>query len=714
MQLTAAARQVDRSILNRADSGVTTYTNLAHAELSSLGLTVKTISIKPDETLNDFCYRLKIEVNQTSDLVCIEAPESLASTREIDSSAPLHIRLHCSRSLGAVVQGLPYSKDDVALEQREIKRAKYLSSPSWASYFASKVLFKISAPPSIYPNPAPSPKYGAHTNNTYDVTFVGRFQKLKGTHYLLEIAALLPKLKFAVFCPPLRKPINATPNITFFDGTGMEKSEIYSKSGLVIVPSIFETSSMVVIEALSFGCQVVTWDHLGAVEYFGSVEELTTAPSNNIEAFKSEILSSLEKPRRLYNNSLPNTLNSLFRMGTENLLLDQKKRQIIDRPNRKVERYLTKLVKTQLKAIMKKNQSPFIKKTHKLFTNPIAFFRDSKEVKFIHKKLKDRRLAKLVDLKEEFKDHPLLQTKKETVVVESPAVKALLDVVEPKQQKSILKNYITSIGNEGRIEFKVQPTKPKGYSTAFLHHKKADKSLLIGTLEKLNEFSDFKYVNTERMQLGLFDISEEHSPLSVINRIDTKNKTNLAEISFLIVLDAPANLCFALRYSGTDQQVILVKTDETLQVAPESIDALITLHPEANPSQIKRLITVEDETGIPIAIRRVLQDLFPRKKNMLLPILVDDECNFDKTDISSFDDENYQGIIKIIPIDHRRSTTMNHIHEDVANSVIGIMVLESIYMKYRSLCEAVEQGESPATLINVCLKDGVMFDVQEV
>ncbi|MNR53021.1 hypothetical protein D3C85_1729620 [compost metagenome] len=57
---------------------------------------------------------------------------------------------------------------------------------------------------------------------------------------------------------------------------------------------------------------------------------------------------------------------------------------------------------------------------------------------------------------------------------------------------------------------------------------------------------------------------------------------------------------------------------------------------------------------------------------------------------------------------------MMDIYEKVSNSIVGIAVLESTYMRYRSLCEAVEAGHSATSLIEACLMDGGLFDVKEV
>ncbi|UZM16113.1 glycosyltransferase [Pseudomonas kielensis] len=699
---------------NRTDSGVTTYTLLASEQIASLGIETKIIQISQDEDLEYFCTRVKTEINEIDNLLCLEAPESLASTRLVDSNVPIHIRLHCSRSLGAAVQAMPFDKKQVALEQREISRATFLSSPSWASYFASQSLFNFKAIPAFFPNPAPSGYTYKNKQNEFDVVFVGRFQKLKGTQYLEEIALALKKLKFAIVCPPTETHLSNLDNITFIDGTKISKSEIYSLSNLVMIPSIFETSSMVAIEALTHGCRVILWEHLGVVEYFDSLAELVTVPSEDIKRFINAIEATHKLSRSRKNQEITKSINDAFRSGTTNLLERGSDTALISRPKKHIEQYLKDLVNSQIKVMTKKKQTSFIKKTKKLVLHPIAFFRDSKEAKYIRNKITERKLKKLMLLREEFKNHPAFAVKTQPVIARSTPVAAILDTSTPQAQEIILNNYFTSITEEGRIEFKVRPAKPQGYATAFLHGDDADQELLISTLQKLNTFDDFKYVNTERMQLGSFKIPDHLSALSIINRIDVKSKNNLSEINFLILLNAPSNLCNALRYSGTEQKIILIKTYEHLDVDPESVDGVISLFEEKDADQLRRLINVDSANDIPTAIRRILQEGFPRKKDMLLPITFTEISDFKRADFVNFDSRHHQGILKIKPVDYSKAHTMTDVYDSMADSVVGIAVLESIYMRYRSQCERVEQGESATNLIKACLKDGVLFDVQEV
>jgi hypothetical protein len=271
------------------------------------------------------------------------------------------------------------------------------------------------------------------------------------------------------------------------------------------------------------------------------------------------------------------------------------------------------------------------------------------------------------------------------------------------------------IDETGRIEVKVGDSKPAGYSTAFMHHEFEDASFVQKIIDDLNEFDDFKYVNSSRMKFGRFNVSDDQSALSIVNRIDVKNKNSLSFLSFIVLLDAPANVCNALRYAGVEQKIILVKTRAGLAIDPDSVDGVISTDAEdAKNGKLRRVIHIDSVDGISLAMRRILQEGFPKKRDMLLPLHIDGVCAFDKLDFIDFDDKHHQGILKIRKTDFSESKTMMDIYEKISSSVVGIAVLESTYMRYRSLCEAVESGCSAKSLIEACLMDGGLFDVKEV
>jgi len=698
---------------DRADSGVSSYTSLAAARMQRLGISTKTIKLNKNETIVDFRNRVATDINNIREtILCIEAPESLASTANLPDSLPLHIRLHCSRSLGAAIQGLPYSEHDVAIEQTELCRAKYLSAPSWAAYFTSLCLFKFPHTPLFYPNPSPEFQYQNIKKPKYDLLFVGRLQFLKGLHYLEHLIEHLPNLSFAVACPPNSNwKFSNKKNVTVVDGTSLSKHEIYNLANIVIVPSIFETSSMVAIEALAHDCQVITWKHLGVSEYIND-SRLIKVNSNILDDFLHSI-KTCNPQKKPTTGIVTEVINKNFDRGISQVLSPVNlKAVLLNRPDETTELYLRNLIREQTFFMKTKKKSSFSAKTRKLILNPVAFFRDSKEAKYVRRKIHERKQRKYLKLQTELFPQgapndieiryvtKIEQSEPETLNSNAPALALYAEI-----QK------------EGRITFATLPSMPAGCSTAFFYSIGEESQLVSSILDALDSFDDFKYLNKTKLNIGTFDITADETTLSIINRIDVKNKTTFSEIDTVVLVNAPVNLCQALRAIGTNHRIVLIKSTEELVIDNQSIDALISTTDSQSMDALattRRHIKLESEEHIPTAVRRIIQEGFPKKPDMLLSLFMNSDCGFTKEEFNQLNTNSYQGIIKTKPYSPTNSKTMTDIYKGFSESVIAIALIESVYMRYRSLCEAVENGASPENLINSCLTDGILFDVQEV
>jgi len=720
---------------NRPDSGVTSYTKLAATLIEEAGFEIEVIGIDEGESLESFAVRAAHYVSTCNrPICCVEAPESLAASRFLPNAVPLHIRLHCSRSLGSIVQGLPYSSDAVRLEQGEINRATRISSPSWAAYYASSELFSFNKDVSIYPNPAPVSDDACEIECPYDVAFVGRFQRLKGVDALIEICKKYPLLKFVAICPLTEKTaLCEVDNLKFIDGQVLTKSSIYSLAPTVIIPSIFETFSMVAIEALAAGRNVVIWRHLGVCEYFrrhprlfqvkpGSMRQLSKVLRKSIKRKPVESEAVVIKNTRLW------FAQGWTQMWSNSAFTNSAK------PTRTTEKYIRNLANPSKP--MQTKRSKLFKKTHKLIFHPVQFFRDSSEAKYFREKSSERKLKKLLELNEQLKDHPEVKalkvehssanakpdiglpkpSDKASAALPNPAAKPVAALPKPAEkprlQAPAQPDYFTRIKSEGRIESTIVETKPLGYAVGFLHGIHEDSARVKDLLDNLSAFSDFPYTNRSRMKVGVFENLEAQSALSIANRIDVKNKVSFSLLDYIVLIDAPAVLCMALRYIGTNQRIILVRTNSDLVVNPESVDTLITTTEVSNQIKFRRFIRVESEQEVHIAIRRALQEAFPRKRDMLLSLSSSQGRTFERSEFVGFDENTYQGILKVTDKALPKSASMTELCEHLAGNVKAVAVLESVYMKYRSQCEAVERGASPYELIVACLKDGVLFDVK--
>lgn len=692
---------------HRKDSGVSTYTLLSAKILEENLINTRIIKLKHNETIESFRLRALLEITEIKQaILCIEAPESLASTSLLPSDYPIHIRLHCSRSLGAFVQGEEYNPNEVEREQTEILRAKYVSSPSWAAYFVSLSLFKFDNIPLCYPNPAPPCEKRKIGLKKHDAIFVGRLHKLKGLDYLNKFIKRLPNISFGVVAPLSKEWGNAkNNNVTYYDGINLKKKSIYELADIVIVPSIFETSSMVILEALSYGCKVVTWEHLGASEYTDD-KNLIKIQSENIQKFTNAINIACKAPNPISIDAISH-INVNFLEGVKKLVNDKSLTgSFLIKPNTEIENYLRNLVLNSGKKMNKKTNSPLLRKTKKLFNNPRAFFKDSIGIKLLtHNKNNAKGPELSLSAKISEINTEQLNSLEKMVLPTSSLV-----ITEQNEKRKLY----CSIHNSGRIEFPAPPGKPKGYITSFLYSKEEDQDFVDDILTGMDGFTDFNYINKDRLLVGNFDLSSEESTLSIINRIDFKNKTNFSTINFIFLLNAPISLCDALRSIGTEQRVILIQTKDDIDISLQSIDALITnQYIEKNTSSARRIIHIESLLDIPQAVRRIIQENGAKSPDMLLALNPEDEI-FDKDDFINFDYKNYDGVLKINKTENKRFTTMLDFYSNFSNDIIGIAMKESAYMRYKSLCEDIENGAPTQKLIEMCLTDGMIFDVKEI
>ena len=277
-------------------------------------------------------------------------------------------------------------------EQREISRAKYLSAPSESAVVASSSLFKIPKRISCYPNPAPTSKHiktkdcFQKISNDKDVLYVGRIHDLKGAAWLPEIAKALPHISFKVVCPRDQRSFRNIPNLTFLSSK-IPKSELFLQANLVIVPSLYETASMVGIEALSAGVRVLTWEHLGLNEYANENMIKQVSPfeiKKFIKVIEKEV-SSVNTETNPTNNS--SEINKLFIKGLfmtlsgycDNFMLfklTQERKKII----------LATINSLSEGVIMNKTTLPvWRRKLRKLKRSPIGWVKDSFFMKILFK-----------------------------------------------------------------------------------------------------------------------------------------------------------------------------------------------------------------------------------------------------------------------------------------------------------------------------------------
>ncbi|MBP0623916.1 glycosyltransferase [Cupriavidus consociatus] len=757
---------------NSVTSGVTAYIREATHVLSARGWKSIVIGIKPSESIEAFRKRLAKEVHLLGKRIwMVEAPESLAASVGISSEFPIHIRLHLSRQVGKLLQGHRAEMRELRLEQREIARATYVSAPSQSAVALSRVAFRLPDFVIIYGNPLAILSWTTKQKR-FESLFIGRWQSLKGVHLLHELAAYLKGKKIGVLTDrSIERTLPDEFQLVTAD-TVDAKRELIRESHCVMVPSLFETASMVGLEALSVGTPVVTWSHVGLTEYASSPMVCAVEPFD-LGKFALALgeVAGLPRDQAGWNKRVVEIndgyLTVIRRMmhktpfgGTFGLLPP---------PNTE----WLKIIENHREGTMNKNErSGFSRKFRKLRRDPVAFFRDSwiadifvppgSKLNATLNAPSGTRIA--VGPKQQNEEggnqkgrvNILTQGEPPSIVSELlPALKDVgtqiilnektdneikkLSYVDPitlavsevaavdsdtnvtaepvdtdpeEQREKFFAPLFADIREDQRISFGNVENRRIGWRVGFFYSE-TDRDLAEELFRKMNEFEDFRPLRAENIYVGRFEISDCVSTLSLINKIDVANKAKISAVDHIILLNAPPNLQEALRVCGTRQRIIAIDTlGKGAEATTPDVDVLIRVATGKSVSGFKTLrkeIVVSDERLIVFAIRRAVQEGGPKSPDMLIPLVGGGEFN---PNFFSFDSSRYQGVIEIDGQVDFQVESLEEFCDNFAESIKSMHILDSVYCQYRSLCEDVERGTGLAALLCAALKDGILFDVR--
>lgn len=679
--------------VGRSDSGVSSYIRNAVRVLDEQGVQVNVITKHSNESIIEYRRRLAAqvgEIRKSGRKVVIEAPESDAATKDIPvGMAEIHIRLHCSRQLGAFVQGESICEESLALEQGEINRAHFISAPSRSAVVASKALFRLPENICCYPNPMPAWQVEVRPIDLQGyVLFLGRFHRLKGADWVLDLARKLPDIPFLMVGPePDALHRRSVPNnLKVVDGAFKDKRELFSGARLVIIPSLYETASMVGIEALAMGVPIVAWRHLGIAEYAAAPSVVVVEPYK-IDSFADSVLRGLEcvMDARIQSGRIA-FFDKLYSKGVYSVISGKYENFMPVKLNKNDEERIFSVINKAIEVPMfvSSNESKWRRKLRKLRRNPVLFFKDS----WIGHLLIAPGKAK--GLENKFSSSPSASI---TSVSKTPV--------------------FTRISNSGRIEFKTVPEKPKGLVSAFLYPESCSSDAEV-IIEKMAAFDDFRCLQAPLLQIGIFEELKNGGANDLIDRIDVSNKKTISAVDHIILLNPPPVLVEALRSCGARQRIIVIlNSKKSMSPDPWHTDVLIVVgkeHPAANTEYWRRKIVVEEMDHLSLAIRRAVQEGVSKSPDMLLPIL-----GFDGNHRDEFlrrDVRFHQGIIHCSSGIELRGGTMAKICSDLSQVMTDLAVTESVYLRYRSLCDRIEDDEARKLFLSYSLYDGVIFDVR--
>ena len=168
------------------NSGITTYSSIICNLISTI-VPCKILSREANETYEQFGKRISILIRECrGQKIAFEIPETRSYLFEFSEIDLIHIRLHALDAICNTIQGVPFSKNRLLSELKQIQKCRVVSSPSYLLLEKTDIYISIDDCV-VYPNLMPLPMKTAE-KKCYDYLFLGRADYLKGFDLLNEIA----------------------------------------------------------------------------------------------------------------------------------------------------------------------------------------------------------------------------------------------------------------------------------------------------------------------------------------------------------------------------------------------------------------------------------------------------------------------------------------------------------------------------------------------
>lgn len=253
------------------NNGISNYCSLACELLKESGVEAEIIENPDGLNVKDF-EALVLDTIKSGDVV--EVPDAWGLLAKSKKSGVLHhTRLHAPSKLLQQINGARVNEVRYLREMQSALNAEVISSPSLANaiaYDAPEFQAKIS----VYPNPCIA-TVDNRGNKEYDYIFIGRPDSVKGFDYLVELIFLMPPGRSLLVLGASEEDffkftnLTTAANVTFCGWvSNTEKQRLLSLSKVCLVPSRYESFSLVCAEAISHNCEVVAWNVGGLSECF--------------------------------------------------------------------------------------------------------------------------------------------------------------------------------------------------------------------------------------------------------------------------------------------------------------------------------------------------------------------------------------------------------------------------------------------------------------
>jgi len=692
MSLTNGVRYCIVDPINSPVSGITKYSTAAKRILEAKGIKCFIVAIKNRETIEDFRLRLRSELMKFEEgSLFVEAPETRASTKYIPSSISVHIRLHFSKLLGAFVEGKFIDPTLFDEEKKAILTATSISTPSYSGAYLAKRFFEIKKF-SVFHNPLDL-GFTHEIKRIFDVGFVGRWQSLKGINFLKGLIGKRPDLKFILATDHVGKSdLSHYKNVTLLPPD--KADHVYSSSRCVVVTSLFETASMVALEAINANVKVITWSHIGICEYAGA-PYVYKAKSFDINSLSEAVDLALGEPIAYYRDTrdLMSSFNNEFVRGIFAIIAGEvyksnSIRAVVD-PS-----VMNPMFFAGGRMTKKKELTSFQRKFRKLRRTPILFFVDA------YKK------------------------KKGLIVTPAPSVASTLEKNNTKDQRKRRRaNLLCNIQNWNDIKFHDYGEKNKDLRANFIFDVNLYQDFVYkDLLEDVYAHDDFLPCRREFLGRGYADFSSFPNKISVgalMDSVDLNQREKLSNINILFIFDCMELGFFELlRFCNPSIQIVAVYTGLVQGQFMKSIscsdclDCLIAPVGQDLLGKCRKVYRYVDIKHVNLWIRKVVQESILRAPNYLLPLYGTIDY---VPELEMFDTEQWGGLI-ILKHDVDNISVCNFCNylSKFIGCIESVYVREDVYLKYKTVCDDIETDDNLIFFLEKSLKDGFMYDVKKI
>lgn len=679
-----------------APSGVDAYIRLAATHLRAHG-PVRIISPPVESTRREVQEWVREQVLRLDPAeVVIEAPESRAATLLVPNSYFTHVRLHCPAALAQHHEGVPVDFDALHEEINVVRSASLVTSPSNVlARELSSVLPRREI--GVYRHPPPTPVLPSPERDV-DVTFLGRNQRLKGSDFLADVLRKLPPRTRVVLAGAgvdllrLGRGIRCeVERQVFIDGHA--RDALLARSRVVLLPSRFESFSMVLGEAFAAGTPVVAWDS-GAPAELAPAPLLRIAPFADVHAFVAHVHDTLggalperhefDSVMQEWQQSFDQGIRWLRRVATDGSVAscppppDYRATHRVSGRSPILPHILSGTLMSETPA------GPFRirRKLRKLRRDPKAFLRDSRFP--VVRELMVRFSADAVDANRD----------------------------EPRTLGSAL---WTKNGLE--VERLQKRIAESDLATVVFTFRSASKFANRPLLRDLLSDKDFVGFRDRYLFAFEFDLNgrfQNHTDLPALLRAsDTWNKRVIGGIRNAVFLDPDNILPFLVRATDHEVRLVICATErwrrpDLIDTMSDQVDVLIATRAllATRNLRARRMIEIEDESMFPAALRQVIIDHKDKEKNLLIPVFGDsgyiddiDELNSSRADAVLLLDSSPEPIV---------GESFADIIEDLALRTRALLLRETRFHQY---CDSCDRGDIRA-LLRMSLEDGCRYDVR--